>query len=57
MPTPDVPALRFGSQEAAARWAARLQEISANLEDHGFDLAAEDILEAATWLAAYAGHR
>ena len=46
--------LTFGSREAAAQWAVRLEEIAQALADHKFALAAEDVEAAADWLAAYA---
>lgn len=44
----------FGSRTAAADWAKRLEEIGAALQDQEFDLAAEDVFQAAEWLAAFA---
>lgn len=43
----------FGSRTAAAEWALRLEEIGAVLQDQAFDLAAEDVFQAADWLAAF----
>jgi hypothetical protein len=49
--------LTFGSRETAAQWAIRLEEIGSSLQDQEFDLAAEDVFQAAEWLAAYAEAR
>lgn len=48
---------KLGSSHAARLWADRLQEIAAQLEDHGFDLAAEDVMDAVERLAREADPR
>lgn len=52
-----IPTPTFGSQQAAHEWSLRLEDIASGLENHGFDLASEDVIRAAEWLEAFAGAR
>lgn len=54
---PTLPTPTFGSQQAAHEWSVRLEDIASGLENHGFDLASEDVIKAAEWLEAFAGAR